>query len=152
MIVAAWVWRGRRSEDDASLIWFLFSATLLLAPDMIALGWTAMWMAMSGPKGRSNAGRAVFGVCVAPYMIICAIYATLDGLGIIRRPISPWIPWIIVGLMIDIGLCGIASRQLQRNFRKWAVPSYDPPLTLWGRLGRFLGKIVRNLRSNKLVD
>ena len=55
----------------------------MLVPDMIALGWTAMWLAMSQQKARSNAGSVVLTVCVAPWVIIGIIYATLLTLNII---------------------------------------------------------------------
>jgi hypothetical protein len=152
MIGAEWYWRAQRPEDAAGAMWFFFSATLLLMPDMVALGWTAMLMAMSEPKSRSIAGRAICSVCGAPWIIIGLMYTPWGAVRVIRDHTPPWIPWISVALIIDLGVCGIARRQLHRNFHKWAVPSYDPPLTFLGRLGRFLGRIFRKLKSNKLVN
>ena len=138
--------RDPATYDD--LVWFLLTATLMLVPDMIALGWMAMWMAMAERRGRSGSGNAIFCVLVAPWLLIGWLYCMFYCFGLFhRQPPPPWIPWVMIGLTIDIIFCRIARRQLEKNFRRWAVPAYEAPLGIWGRFGRYLGQSARALKS-----
>jgi hypothetical protein len=156
LIMNAWT-PGGRDEDNVQLIWFILTATLLLVPDMIALGWTGMWLTMSQPKNRSAAGAAFLLICLGPWFVIGFGYAMAATFFRVGDPLPPWIFWIILSVTMDLILCSVASRKLAENFRQWAVPAYDQPLTFLGRMGRILGKLVGAMRrprlaSNKLVD
>jgi hypothetical protein len=137
-----------RNDDNRDLIWFISAATLVLIPDMLALGWVSMWMTMSQPQTRSggHAIGAVFCVCAVPWMLIGAINGCLDLMNV-ANSIPPWIPGIVAASVFDYLFCRTGKRQLKKNFRRWAVPSYDRPLTMWGRIGRFLGRLVGTIRS-----
>ena len=124
-----------------------------LIPDMIALGWTAMWIGMSRPKERNISAAVVIAVCVTPWIGIGVNYTLLALIKPNRNLMEPWIPWLIAALLIDVGLSVLARMRLRKNFRVWAIQSAEPPLGFWGYIGRFLGSTVRRARSeNKLVD
>jgi hypothetical protein len=113
---------------------------------MIALGWTGMWLTMSQPKNRSAAGAAFLLICLGPWFVIGFGYAMAATFFRVGDPLPPWIFWIILSVTMDLILCSIASQKLAKNFRQWAVPAYDQPLTFLGRMGRLLGKLVGAMR------
>jgi hypothetical protein len=113
-----------RGSDKVELMWFIFAASVVLAPDMMALGWISMHVTMSQPKRQSPIGIiSIIAVCVTPWIIIGAIYITSAALLGMREPPAPWLLWIILAFAIDIGLCKNARRSLEMNFRRWAVSS-----------------------------
>ncbi|MGA2177303.1 MAG: ABC transporter permease subunit [Verrucomicrobiota bacterium] len=152
LVTVAEAWRlGGPRHENGGLIYFILTATTMLAPDMIALAWMAMWRGMALPKAQGGPVSAVISVCVVPWLVIGAIIATLLALGVLEEPIQPWVLWLIIGLGLDVALCKIARRQLQKNFRRWAVPMSDSRLSLWGRLGRFFGTTLHNIRSRRAL-
>jgi len=150
MAVMAW-WLGGHQRDNFELIYFILTATTMLGFDMIALAWTATWTGLSQPKAQGGAINSLFCVCVIPWIAIGVLIPTLLTLEVLHEPIHPstaWTLWLIMGLGMDFAICKLARRQLQKNFRRWAVPSYDPGLGLWGWLERLFG-VLRSGSTRK---
>jgi hypothetical protein len=140
LVMVALAWKlGGREEENLEISYVILTATAMLAPDMIALAWMATWLGMLLPKAKGGAGKAFLLVCVAPWLVIFAIISPLLPLGVVKEPILPWALWLFIGLGMDVAICKVARRQLQKNFRRWAVSSFDPAVGSWRRLGRFLG-------------
>jgi len=132
------------SKVNIEFLLFIFVSTIMLAFDLRAMAWMAMWTAMSNPKPRSSAPTALFWICLVPWMFVGLCY----GAGLVRKEYWLWILWPAFGLMIDgIGVW-LAQELLRKNFRLWAVPSYGERLGFLARAGRLLGLLLRRWRQD----
>jgi len=125
---------SHRRALEANLTAFIGVSIVLLPADMIALVWMTMWAAMSRrtPRAANLTVLAFGGVFALPWVLAFVFY-----------PYTHWFLWLLVGLTVNVAVCRLARKRLRANFRRWAVPSYEPRLGFWVRLGRFLGKLQR---------
>ena len=136
MVEEAWRLGGWHNENK-DLIYFIGAATAMLLPDMVGLGWLAMWLGMSQPKARGGATGAIILVCGVPWLLIASIVSILSWLQVQDQHLpNPWGLWLIIGLGMDFAICRMARWQLHKKFRRWGVPSHDPAPSLWVLLKR----------------
>jgi hypothetical protein len=133
---------GLKGAMNWDLLGFIMVSGVLLAPDIKAMAWMAMWSAMTNPKPRSAGSSAFFWVCVLPWLLVGMFAIRLRN-----HEHWVWLLWLTLALANDAVVIRLAQKRLHQNFRLWAVPSYGEALSLLGRLGRLLGFLWRRLHT-----
>lgn len=146
------------SGEDLSL-WttLLVGGAIMLVCDLFALGWTAMWLAMSATNPQRATGDAIARILVLPWLVLgagSAAWGMLVLAGLLRPTgIGPfgffWI-WLILGLITDLWF-GLRSRALLRQrFRLCAERQFLGTAPGWlDRLFRVAGRAYGRTRSAK---
>ncbi len=126
----------------------LAGVTVMLFCDLWALGWTAMWLAMSATNPNRATGDTIARILVLPWLLIglgSAVLGVLVLTGFVPPGrLGPWTffwIWFGLGLATD-AFFGFRSRALlYERFRICAEQQFlATTLGTWRRLFRSLGK------------
>jgi hypothetical protein len=150
---------GRFGVWESKTLWLaaavLGGATVMLLCDLVALGWTAMWLAMSAPNPNRATGDAIARILVLPWVVIGAGSA-LMGILVLAGVVSPWgfDPWTYFWGWLGLGLAtdaffGWRSRALlYERFRLCAEQQFlGTTGGVLDRLFRCLGRAYGRARS-----
>lgn len=147
---------GMWSNDDLTLCMaILIGSAVMLLCDLAALGWTAMWLAMSASNPQRATGDTIARILVLPWLVLGAGSAALGILtltGIIpptgMGPFEVFWIWLALGLATDIGF-GLRARALLRErFRLCAEQQFLGTAPGWlDRLFRVAGRAYGRTRS-----
>jgi ABC-type transport system involved in multi-copper enzyme maturation permease subunit len=115
---------------------------VMLAADVVALGWVGMWEAMTAKKPNHVTGKTIARILVAPWVLYIA-FAILTAF-LLEEPgqRSPlhWHffvgLWFVLGLLTDAGFSVGAALHLRRSFRTLALQRFAPTPSPLGRLFR----------------
>lgn len=127
-------WLAFRLMSDDSSFWdgedrwlaaaVLGGATAMLLCDLIALGWTAMWLAMAAPNPNRATGDAVARILVLPWLMIglgSAVVGILVLAGVVMPgQLEPWTyfwVWLVLGLVTDAFFGWRSRARLYGQFR-----------------------------------
>ena len=122
---------------------------VMLAADVVALGWVGMWEAMTAKKPNHVTGKTIARILVAPWVLYIAI--TILSTFLFDDPPKPsplnWHffvgLWFGLGLLTDAGFSVGAAMHLRRSFRRLALQRFAPSPSLLGRLFRPKFKGIR---------
>jgi ABC-type transport system involved in cytochrome c biogenesis permease component len=123
---------------------------VMLAADVLALGWVGMWEAMTAKKPNHVTGKTIARILVAPWVLYIAI-AILSAF-LLDDPAKPsplkW-PffvglWFGLGLLTDAGFSVGAALHLRRSFRGLALQRFAPTPSA---LGRLFGRRLKGVRT-----
>lgn len=139
-----------RAQPMNPVLWL--GGIALLVADVLALGWTGMWEAMTAKKPNHVTGKTVAWILIAPWVMYVVIVILTAYL---RRNLPPQSRpgwhffvglWVGLGLMTDIGLGLGAALHLRRSFRTLALQRFAPAPSAFRRLMRFVAVTTRGLR------
>jgi CDP-diglyceride synthetase len=122
---------------------------VMLAADVVALGWVGMWEAMTAKKPNHVTGKTIVRILVAPWVLFIAI-AILSAF-LLDDPPQPsplnWHffvgLWFGLGLLTDAGFSVGAAVHLRRSLRRLAFQRFAPTPSPLGRLLRRQFKGIR---------
>jgi ABC-type transport system involved in multi-copper enzyme maturation permease subunit len=115
---------------------------VMLAADMVALGWVGMWEAMIAKKPNHVTGKTLLRILVAPWAVYVAV--AILSVFIVEDSPAP-VPldwhffvglWFGLGLLTDAGFMVGAALHLRRSFRTLALQRFAPASSSLSRLFR----------------
>ncbi len=125
-------------QPEATAI--LLGSVVALVADVLALGWTGMWMAISQRNVNRADGEAVLRILVLPWTLLI-IGFTLVGLARLalgRLPLNfgfwtYFVTWLVLGLANDVFFALWSRHQLFHRFRAKAGEPDETALPAWTR-------------------
>ncbi|MBI2946986.1 MAG: ABC transporter permease subunit [Verrucomicrobia bacterium] len=125
---------GARLLREIWLPIFLAESVMLVA-DLIALGWTGMWTAMSVKQPNHAAGTAAGRILLLPWGFFLAFWTLILAVGTISRSFSRSGPefwhalllWFIIGIANNGWFATHARRKLLEQFRLRATERFQSP-------------------------
>ncbi|MGA2557462.1 MAG: ABC transporter permease subunit [Verrucomicrobiota bacterium] len=130
---------GNTEEAKGNFIGCVICGMIMLPADALAIGWVGMWRAMLEKRPRTAAGETVARILVLPWLLI----GLIGAMGGIPSGAAVLVLWFLLGIGIDIGFATTARQQLLTQFRIQAARRPEEPLGILGRLGRWLGRMMR---------
>jgi len=122
------------------VLWVSF--ILLLAADVIALGWVGLWGGLNARKPSQLIGMTFIRILAAPWILFLLI-SILASAFIDDNPSEPVLNWKFhvglwfgLGLLLDLAFGLQAALHLHTSFRALALQRYSPvpsPLARWFR-------------------
>jgi len=130
---------GNTEDVEGNFFGCVICGMIMLPADALAIGWVAMWRAMVEKRPRTAAGDAVLRILVLPWVLM----GVIGAMGIMDSGAVALFVWFIFGIAIDLGFATAARGHLLTQFRIQAARRPEEPLGILGRLGRWLGRMMR---------
>jgi len=125
----------------------ILAAMIMLATDVIALGWVGMWQGLSATKSRQALGGTIGRILFLPWIIFYSAFIAFEIFGFSNVSFQWMLAlWFALGIGIDVLFSIWSRRKLHRNFRALAATHREERIGFLGYLGRRLGRAMNRSR------
>jgi ABC-type Na+ efflux pump permease subunit len=152
-VAAAFFWTQMDAPERVNWLATGLAVAIMLVVDVAALGWAGIWYGLSA-KDAKQASSSAYGMIMAvPNVVFLLLMVSLMVTCAVLRVEPPEHfllylgGWFVIGAVNSVLQFYRCRELFFSRIRAIAASRYLPPeLSFWGRVGRWLGELVRRPR------